>query len=615
MDQMDKLDFRTDAELLRFFRCKKTEMSCMEHPHTFLNQLRDHDLAPEELYKKVKRTRTKEQKESAVYEVLDWIEQKQSQKIKEFWKCVFRDHILQHYPALRILRDTLLDESLRFYQHLPCTEGQTKGEVNQRDSQKRGAAERENERRGKRRKTERRVSEDEEEDEESSSQKTPTQRKHSSKPTFSSPVKGQVLEIWTYPLYKHQLPVQCGDKDGTLYRRKLANGGVCILSKRRWFTPAQFEDFGGKGRNKNWKLSIRCHNTPLQKLIQEGHLMIAPKRRRKPLQERKSKRILFQSSSSDSTSSCISLESSEESEEVNSEEEESEEREQAEERSLVGDVDVSEFQSLTLSITCGSATATLHKQRFASGAYGKCIRTEERWWTPMEFVEQNSTLDNSHWKRDIYCCGKPLSFLLQMKILQAHSVLCDCKLCSRLEEDVQEQNNDDECFICDGVGDLICCDECPRSFHHKCHLPTVDPDLLGEQWICTFCLLRKWQSWRYSSHMTLEEVLNSPVSQYKLQCQYLLLCLYKEDVKRVFGPNPCTTVPGYSNVINKVMYLEKVTEKLQEGQYETLDQLNSDIQLIFQNCATFNKDNEFGRMGARLKDMYEKEFQSIFNIQ
>lgn len=27
------------------------------------------------------------------------------------------------------------------------------------------------------------------------------------------------------------------------------------------------------------------------------------------------------------------------------------------------------------------------------------------------------------------------------------------------------------------------------------------------------------------------------------------------------------------------------------------------------------KDNEFGQMGARLKEMFEEEFQKIFNIQ
>lgn len=49
-DQMDPLDFLSRNDLLKFFHRKKTEISCIEDPHTFLNQLRDHDLVPEDLY-------------------------------------------------------------------------------------------------------------------------------------------------------------------------------------------------------------------------------------------------------------------------------------------------------------------------------------------------------------------------------------------------------------------------------------------------------------------------------------------------------------------------------------------------------------------------------------
>lgn len=47
---MDPLHFLEPEELLRFFHCKKTSLSCMEKPHTFLSQLRDHNLIPEDGY-------------------------------------------------------------------------------------------------------------------------------------------------------------------------------------------------------------------------------------------------------------------------------------------------------------------------------------------------------------------------------------------------------------------------------------------------------------------------------------------------------------------------------------------------------------------------------------
>ncbi|KTF76976.1 hypothetical protein cypCar_00049182, partial [Cyprinus carpio] len=96
---------------------------------------------------------------------------------------------------------------------------------------------------------------------------TPKRRKPAKKPSFSSSVKkGDKQEILTLP--EAQLPVTCGDKEGTLYRDKLSRGEKCILSQGRWFTPAGFERFGGKKNNKNWKSSIRCRNTPLKKLIE-----------------------------------------------------------------------------------------------------------------------------------------------------------------------------------------------------------------------------------------------------------------------------------------------------------------------------------------------------------
>jgi len=48
--QIDPLDFLTNEELQLFLHRKKTEISCIEQPHAFLTQLRDHDLMPEELF-------------------------------------------------------------------------------------------------------------------------------------------------------------------------------------------------------------------------------------------------------------------------------------------------------------------------------------------------------------------------------------------------------------------------------------------------------------------------------------------------------------------------------------------------------------------------------------
>ncbi|KAI5087458.1 nuclear body protein SP140-like protein, partial [Silurus meridionalis] len=106
---MDPLNFLTHEDLLKFFHCKKTEISCIEEPHTFLNQLRDHNLLPEKLYQKVIKMKSKKRRQDGVYEILDTLEKKRGQCVKLFWTCVFQEHILQKYPVLRFLRSSLLD--------------------------------------------------------------------------------------------------------------------------------------------------------------------------------------------------------------------------------------------------------------------------------------------------------------------------------------------------------------------------------------------------------------------------------------------------------------------------------------------------------------------------
>ncbi|XP_051742390.1 nuclear body protein SP140-like protein isoform X2 [Ctenopharyngodon idella] len=612
--QMDPLDFLTNEELLLFLRRKKTEISCIEQPHAFLTQLRDHDLMTEKVFEKVKGMRTREQKQKGVYNVLDRLEKEMPQCVHQFWRCVFKHHILQLYPTLQLLRNSLLDGTFEFYEN--CLDVETQTEKGEGKEEK-----------GKKKKNTRKRTKDDRSGEDSddpgpSSASTPTRKKTAKKPSFSTPVKkGEKAEMWLWPIYKTQLPVNCGDKEGTLYRDKLPKGEKCILSQGHWFTPSAFEKFGGKERCKNWKVSIRCRNTPLKKLIEENHLQCPPMERRKRKCAPKSMKVLFPVISPESSSTETST-SDEESDAEDFEEQrgrgggtefrgrvEDEEEEEEEEMT-----DLSVFQAPSLPVTCVSLTGTLYKDRFASGSRGKCIRTEESWFTPEEFVKQEPTLTDGHWRKDILCHGKTLNFLLKKEILRIHSLLCECVKCSDQPEDLMAQKNDDVCYVCHSVGDLVCCDECPRAFHSYCHLPAVDEDSPGE-WICTFCVLRTSQQWRDSSSMTEQEAFNAPVSQYRLHCHYLLLCVYKEDTQRVFVEDPRQTVSRYSQFISQPMWLDRIKLKLESDEYQTVEAFVSDFQLIFSNCSRFNRDNEFGQMGARLKEMFEKEFQKIFTIQ
>ncbi|XP_030233428.1 nuclear body protein SP140 isoform X2 [Gadus morhua] len=399
----------------------------------------------------------------------------------------------------------------------------------------------------------------------SSSQASPRKRK----PTFGSLPKGENVEIGTLDKYRHQLPVTCGDEQGTLYRDKLAKGEACILRNNEWYTPRAFQKLSGKGSRSNWKKSIRCNDTTLEKLLKDGHLTCPGYNKSKA-----KKSTLPCSSNTDQGDNL---------EEV------------TDERPRVGQ---NEFR-----VICGALSGMLHKSRFASGRCGNSIRTEDRWMSPAEFVAQGSAMANALWRRDIQWEGQPLDSLIERKMFHPDP------------QALKEQKNDDDCFFsCGGLGDLVMCDHCPRSFHHKCHLPQLDPYIVEDdsKWMCTFCI---WNRNEYLPRTTYEETLMIPVSNHMLPCHYLLLSLYHADKDHIFAKDPCIDVRGYSSHIVTPMWLDKITEQLLDQQY-TIGMLLTDIQLIFSNCDTFNQNKpEFRDMGIKLKEVYEQFVEKVFRRQ
>ncbi|XP_043956680.1 nuclear body protein SP140-like [Gambusia affinis] len=606
---MDPLDFLDHNELLSFFHCRKTEMSCMENPQTFLNQLRDHNLIPEDKYKTTIRMRSKDKMRRAVYELLDWLEKENSEHIPLFWKCVFKDVIMSRYPILKLLHNSLMDGSFHFDPKLP-ERRETKENDERGSSKVSDGEEKETKTAKKKRKLRSGSSEGDDEQPGSSAKQTPGQKKKAKKIHFSSPRKGEAGEIWTWPLYKTQLPVTCGEVEGTLIRDKLAKGEKCIQVDKQRFTPSEFEKFAGKGSAKNWKLSIRCKDTPLGKLIKDGHLKAAVYKRR----IRQARKALFVASHSNTDE-----EGSEDEEEAQPLAEEAS-GEETEEQGEPTRVSPDHYKSM-FRVTCGDLTGTLHKSRFASGKCGKSIRTEVSWMSPEEFVNTALNQTDASWRKDILYKGEPLSVLLEAKVLMMHSLLCKCKRCKPKPEDLDDDKNDDICCICksEGEEDLVECDKCPRSFHQNCHLPHLGDTILEDdnQWFCTFCIFKFNKECWYPDEQRTEVVVSHPISKKKmLECQYLLLYLCSADEEQIFATNPSQYLENYCSVIKTPMWLDKIADKLQRNEYQTVGEFVSDVQLIFTNSATYNRNNpEYLDMGKHLQQLFDREFKKAFNIR
>ncbi|KAK7175184.1 hypothetical protein R3I93_002171 [Phoxinus phoxinus] len=437
------------------------------------------------------------------------------------------------------------------------------------------------------------------------------------KQTYSRQNLRQIIEN------KPELPVTCGDKDGVLYVEKYNNLQMCIFSEGQWFKPNEFEIFGGKERSKKWRNSIFYNDTPLQKLIKDGLLSSFKKipvqneqndsPGSSPVTDRLRKRLRKRKNDSPESSpdrirkrKCrrqLPYSSSESEGRINGSEDEDGDVDNdavSDVSDLADDdIDMSVFGRPTLPVTCGSGSGILHKCRFANEHCGRCIRTKDFWLSPGDFTILNKP--DGTWRKDIVAHGIPLGKLIMKRVLVLHQINCDCEIC----EEPDQYLNDDVCFVCDSEGDLVCCDKCPRAFHSHCHLPAVDEDSPG-QWSCTFCVIKNMED---SSRKTQQDVLSSPVSQYTLHCQCLLLLLLHDCMT-----DPCTNVPGYSKNICGPMMLGRVKLELENNDYQTVQEFVSDIEQIFNNFCTSNRDNDSSRMTSRLKEVFKKEFETVFKL-
>ncbi|XP_058876229.1 nuclear body protein SP140-like protein isoform X4 [Acipenser ruthenus] len=541
----NRLQFKTDDELRQFFRLKKVEIASIRDPFKLLTQLRDSDVIPEEKYQEVYGRK----KQKARYSLLEWMEKEKPQLIRPFWECVFQDHMIQSYPALKLMRDSLLErpsgaENDRAGSsrtgpgstaQSPGTSAQNRGRTRLRKRPKpakptSGPSGAENDGAGSSRTGPSSTAQSPGTSAQNQGRTRLRKRPKPAKPTYGSFSQGGSKEdkqpIWTFALYRTTLPVTCGQKQGSLHRERLSKGEPCVSVEGRWFSPSEFEELAGRGSSKNWKKSIYCNRTPLSKLFEGGHLTSPPLKRRKTGTATGEGRAKSQTppkrnlpeASDESTNSPIKFTPLESDDDDDDEE------------------DLSIFSPETLQVSFGRVQGILHKERFASGTCGKCIRTPESWLTPHDFTRMDGRVADKSWRKSILCKGKPLNYLIKKEILVIHSLLCKCHNCEDL---TGWQDNDDECTVCSHGGSLICCDLCPLAFHADCHVPTAEEPASSGKWFCSFCKIEVQQTPR-NRCQTKTDVLALEIRTQLLDNRYgrmgqKLHSVFEENFKNVFG--------------------------------------------------------------------------------
>ncbi|CAI5710468.1 unnamed protein product [Hyaloperonospora brassicae] len=172
--------------------------------------------------------------------------------------------------------------------------------------------------------------------------------------------------------------------------------------------------------------------------------------------------------------------------------------------------------------------------------------------------------------------------------------------------------NLDYCEVCEGAGDLVCCDKCPRSFHLKC-LDMTETDLPEGDWQCSEC--------KKPSRFDAYSVMVASERTVLDKCLKIVQCLKSHPFSKQFL-SPVENVPMYTRVVKQPMDLSKIESKLKKGAYivdsntvadgvEELDATHfaNDIRLMWSNCKTFNDD---GSGITRAADILSAGFERLY---
>ncbi|XP_077465490.1 E3 ubiquitin-protein ligase TRIM33 isoform X2 [Stigmatopora argus] len=180
----------------------------------------------------------------------------------------------------------------------------------------------------------------------------------------------------------------------------------------------------------------------------------------------------------------------------------------------------------------------------------------------------------------------------------------------------EDDPNEDWCAVCINGGDLLlCCDRCPRVFHRKCHVPTIEIFPKGD-FLCTFCRSISTPEIMYCDESKKASGENALQPEDQRKCERLLLYVFCHELSVGFREPVPSSVPNYYRIIKHPMDLKKVKRKLQRQSstsYNSIQEFVCSMRRIFQNCAKYNEDgSEMAVSGKTVSLFFEDKLKEVF---
>lgn len=143
--------------------------------------------------------------------------------------------------------------------------------------------------------------------------------------------------------------------------------------------------------------------------------------------------------------------------------------------------------------------------------------------------------------------------------------------------------------------------------YYKC----LRQDLERARLLCE--LVRKREKLKAAYVKICEQVVMLQLNPLETALTKLLEILESKDTYDIFRePVDTTEVPDYLDIVKQPMDLSTMRERLKSGYYTSLDLMETDFDLMIQNCLAYNnKDTVFYRAGIRMRDQAAPLFVQV----